>query len=117
MTSGANDESRDLTTRSSLEPQIVRQALEMLIAGKTPDEVADEIGGEWPDVNPRELFDAVGRRFDLAHAASVERTIGWALEAYRDLYRSARDAGDIKAAITAVSKLVELKRGTFVLDD
>lgn len=117
MPRGDNGAKRDLAPREVPDPSAVDQAAEMLLAGETPTTVLDRIREEWPEVDEAALFEAVGARFLRAARGSVDRTVGWALETYRDLYRTAREAGDLTNAIKAVDRLVALKRDHLVLDD
>jgi len=87
------------------------QVIEWLISGRDAHEVERAIRSTWPRVKPERLIKQAIDTFTRAATVSDIAVVGWAIEAYRDLYRQAREAGDFKHAIAALKALVALKLG------
>ncbi len=87
------------------------QVIEWLIAGRDAHEVERAIRSHFPRQKPERLIGEAVDTFVRAATVSDIAVVGWAIEAYRDLYRQARDAGDFKHAIAALKALVALKLG------
>lgn len=85
-----------------------RQILEWMVAGHSDKDILEAVAATFPGRPADELL---GRAVDhLAAAAKCPRDVlmGFALEAYRDLYRRLREIGDYQGAMKAVAALVKL---------
>ena len=79
-----------------------------LVEGATIAQVREAIGEHYPNLDADEAMAAVCD--DLAADAQTDRTAlkGWAMNAYREIYRRALELGDLATALRAAKMLSEL---------
>ena len=87
------------------------QVIEWLVSGNDAHQIERQIHERWPKSKPQDLIDQALGQFARTAAESDAVVVGWAIEAYRDLYRISREAGDIRNAIAALKALTALKLG------
>ena len=89
-----------------------REISRLLIEGVSDADAVDDIRVRFPQVDAAILVRAASDR--LGQAAQCDRSvvIGWALEAYREVYRRSLEAGEHGDAIKAVRELVALAQRT-----
>lgn len=104
-----DQEKRQIIARN-LAVDAVREAHRLLVEGSGDDDVQAIISQRFPGVDVRAVVVAAGDR--IAQAAGCERrvVVGFALEAYREVYRRALECGDLNNAIKAMKELVSLAR-------
>jgi hypothetical protein len=87
-----------------------------LVEGHKAHDVEQAIRSRWPELDPHLLFTQAIEHFANTADSDTVHVVGWALEAYRDLYRRLVGIGDYTGAMKAVSELVKLKRDCDVHD-
>ena len=84
------------------------QVIGWLLEGHRDSDIKQAVESLWPNEDPMALMHAAVDHF--AKAADCDRAVvlGWAMEAYRDLYRRLLEIGDFANAMKAVKELVAL---------
>jgi hypothetical protein len=86
----------------------VDEVIAWLIEGHRDADIREAIRQKWPDQEPGALQLAAIEHFERAAGCDVAVVHGWALEAYRDLYRRMVKIGDFANAMKAIKELVRL---------
>lgn len=81
------------------------QVIGWLIEGHRNADILQAVAAKWPGADPAALLDSAVDHFRAAGQADAGTVTGWALEAYRDLYRRSLKIGDFGTAMKAVDKL------------
>ena len=102
-----------------LEVSAVREASRLLIEGVSDADTLDDLAAKFPGVDARRVLAVVVEQLSQAARCDREVVVGFALEAYREIYRQALERGELAEALKAVKELVSLARSTadYVLDD
>jgi hypothetical protein len=84
------------------------QIIVWLLEGQRDSDIKEAIASRWPGMAANALLTSAVDHFATAASCDRRIVIGWALEAYRDIYRRMIDIGDFANAIKAVKELVAL---------
>lgn len=97
-----------VSTAAAPTPSEVAQVKAWFIEGHPTERVGELIAENFPLADQLQLLQAVGD--DLRKDAAVDRDAvrGFAINAFREIYRQAMEAGDFAAAIRAVKLLTEV---------
>ena len=79
-----------------------------ILDGHSEADVLAAIAEKWPDADAAPLMVAAVTRFQQAGQFEPGILLGWCFEAYRELYRTSKEAGDAQTALRAVKLLSEL---------
>jgi hypothetical protein len=90
----------------------LRAASRMLVDGFSDQDAAESIATRFPGVDVRKLLELAGDRLSQAARCDRQVVIGFAFEAYREIYRLSKEAGEYADATRAVKELVALARAT-----
>lgn len=95
------------------------QVIVWLLEGHRDSDIKEAIANRWPEADGKALINSAVDHFVLAARCDRRVIIGWALEAYRDIYRRMIDIGDFANATKAVKELVALatKHDVYAGDD
>lgn len=87
--------------------------LAWLVDGQRENDIREALAVEHPSANPENVLNAAAEHF-LQAGQQCNRAVlvGWALEAYRDLYRQAKAQGDFAVAMRAIRELLALAPDT-----
>lgn len=96
------------TSEPAAELQPVDEVLAWLLDGHRDCNIREAIKAKWPDLDPIKLQMAAVEHFRRAAVCEPEVIVGFAIEAYRDLYRRSLQIGDFAGATKAVKELVAL---------
>lgn len=105
MTSTGN-----LTTTSDSPIQPVDEIVAWLIEGHRDADIRAAIKEKWPEHDADTLQLAAADHFRRAANCEPEIIVGFAIEAYRDLYRRMVKIGDFAGAAKAVKEMVALTK-------
>lgn len=103
MTSNAS-----LTTPCDPLVQPIDEVIAWLIEGHRDADIRAAIKEKWPEHDPTQLQLAAAEHFRRAAQCEPQIIVGFAIEAYRDLYRRMVKIGDFAGAAKAVKELVAL---------
>ena len=93
-------------------------AHEMLIRGESAADVTRLLADQFPTVTASKAMSAAVDRFSLVASPDPQTIIGWAFEAYREIYRKSLTLDDSTNAIRAIKELTALEaRNRHVFDD
>ena len=93
-----------LTTPSSPKSQVIA----WLLDGHRDEDIREALAFRWPEINRDAVLAEVIQYFEEAATCDKTVLVGWALEAYRDLYRRMVAIGDFANALRAVKELAAL---------
>lgn len=79
-----------------------------LVEGHSLDVVAGLISEQFADLQPEELLAAVGQELIADADTNSQALRGWAMNAYREIYKRALAANDFGPALRAVKELLNL---------
>lgn len=79
-----------------------------ILDGHSEHDVREAIAHQWQGADAGPLIVAAVKRFADAGEFQPEIMLGWCAEAYREIYRVAKEAGDLGTAIRAVKSLSQL---------
>lgn len=91
--------------------ELVSMVYRWILDGQAEHDIREAIATKWPQAQAQPLILAAVKRFSEAGQFESQIMLGWCAEAYRDLYRVAREAGDIPSALRAVKQLSQLAGG------
>lgn len=103
-----------MTSTNNLTPsceagiQPVDEVFAWLIEGHRDSDIREAIKEKWPDLDPKQVQLVAVERIRAAAACDDDVIIGFALLAYRDLYKRMVKIGDFAGAAKAVKELVAL---------
>lgn len=106
----AGPEPPRLPDRTLTDAEKVDDLWQRLLEGATVTHALDYAARKWPSSDTRRLMGEALARFRNSAAVDGEAIEGWALEAYRDLYREMRSIGDFANAKRSVDAIVDLSR-------
>jgi hypothetical protein len=86
----------------------IDEVIAWLTEGNRDSDIREAIRAKWPDTNPDELQLAAIEHFRQAARCEGEILIGFALEAYREVYRRMIKIGDFAGAAKAIKEIVTL---------
>jgi len=81
-----------------------------IIQGHTEHDIIQAVHAQFPKHDPKKLIGAAMLRIADAGQAPPEVLRGWALEAYRSLYRRMLEVGDFAGALAAVKEIARLPK-------
>ena len=84
------------------------QVIGWLLDGHRDGDIRDAILAKWPGEDPEKLCLLAVDHFAASASCDLAVVVGWALEAYRDLYRRMIAIGDFAGAMKAVKELTAL---------
>lgn len=79
-----------------------------LLDGHRDEDIKEALATKFPEVNAVAVLAEVVQHFQEAATCDKTVLLGWALEAYRDLYRRMIAIGDFAGAMKAVKELAGL---------
>lgn len=82
------------------------QVVQLMIGGQSEAGIRAVLASAFPQINPQDLLVAATDHFDKASRCDRSVVIGWALEAYRELYRLQLNDGDFDGARKSLKELV-----------
>lgn len=85
-----------------------KQVIAWMVSGHREDDIASSLAEHFPGSEPAKLLDAAVEHFANASRCPSDVLLGWALEAYRDLYRRTLEIGDFQGAAKMVKEIVRL---------
>lgn len=94
------------TTPSHITP--LDEVIGWLIEGNRDCDIREAIRTKWPDTEPDALQLAAAAHFRAVATCEPEIVVGFAIEAYRDLYRRMVKIGDFAGAGKAIKELTQL---------
>ena len=103
-------------TSIAIPPESRSQIIALIIEGWRESDIRKQIKNDWPDVNADALLRLAVEHFANASRCELGIVIGWGLEAYRDTYRKALEAGDFASAVRAIKELTALAAKHCVYD-
>ena len=89
----------------------------MLIEGHRVEDITAAITVQWPKQNTQKLISQAVEKFALTSQCDRKVLIGWAFEAYREIYRQLLLAGNLEGAMKAVKELTALEAKHRILDE
>ncbi len=84
------------------------QVIAWLLDGHRDEDIRESLFCKFPGVNSDDVLAEVCKYFEDAATCDKTLLIGWAIEAYRDLYRRMVAIGDFANALRAVKELAAL---------
>lgn len=84
------------------------QVIAWLLEGRRESQIAEEVSRLFPDRDSRALLIEAADHFEQAAGCDLDVVVGWALEAYKELYRQSLIACDFQTAVKAIKELVAL---------
>lgn len=91
---------------------VVREASRLLVEGVADGDAAEDLARRFPGVDAQAALIVVVDQLRQAAACDRQVVVGWAMEAYREIYRETLERGEFGDALKAVDKLVSLARDT-----
>ena len=85
-----------------------QQVVEWMVKGHQEADIAEAVAAMFPGANAKKLIELAVDHFVAAAHCQRDVILGWAMEAYRELYRSLLNIGDYPGAMKAVGSLVKL---------
>jgi hypothetical protein len=79
-----------------------------ILDGQSEHDIRHALATDHQGAEATPLIVAAVERFHESGKFEPEIMLGWCYEAYRDIYRQAKDAGDLATAIRAVKSLAQL---------
>ena len=99
-----------------LNTQAFEQVYRMLIEGHRVEDITSAIKSQWPKQDTQKLITQAVEKFALTSKCDRSVLIGWAFEAYREIYRQLMLSGNPEGALKAVKELTALEAKHRVLD-
>jgi hypothetical protein len=87
---------------------LVSLVFQWILDGHSEHHIRESLADRDPGVPADALIIEAVKRFAEAGQFQPEIMLGWCAEAYRDIYRVAREAGDVATALRAVKLLSQL---------
>ena len=84
------------------------QVCEWMVRGHREADIAEAVAAMFPGADPKPLMEAAVNHFVSAAHCQKDVVTGWAMEAYRELYRNLLSIGDFPGAARVVGELVKL---------
>lgn len=96
--------------KTELAPQrtAAQQVIAWMIEGQREADIVEALANHFPGTDAAPVLAAAGAHFQNAAGCPSEIVIGWALEAYRDIYRRMMESGDYQGAARVAKELVAL---------
>ena len=89
----------------------------MLVEGQRVEDISNAVNSQWPKLDTHKLIAQAVEKFALTSRCDRSVLIGWAFEAYREIYRHLLTEGNYEGAMKAVKELTVLEAKNRVLDE
>lgn len=86
----------------------IDEVIGWITEGNRDCDIREAIRAKWPNTNPDELQLAAAEHFRRTAHCEAEILVGFAIEAYRDLYRRMVKIGDFAGAAKAIKEITNL---------
>lgn len=91
-------------------PAAVQAALESLLAGKSTNEINNEISTQFPAEDPEAVMLAATDEIMQAAEMPPEAVAGWCILTSREIYRKSLEAKNLTVALAAVKAIYTMRR-------
>ena len=84
------------------------QVVSWIVSGASEHDIRDAIAATWPGVTPKPLIVEAMSRLAKAADPDHDSLRGFLFEAVREMYRLARESGDIPSALKALKLIKDM---------